>query len=1096
MAASLLDTPRHESSPVSGPFPDTLAESFQDLQSMAEEAAGFGVWSMDVADGTTKLSPGAAALHGLERRTTIRPTDDLVANFHPGDIPRVEEAIASALATGEGFEAEFRLAKNGGFLWVRGRARVDLSLGKRGRMIGTIIDITQEKQIRDKLERANERLRQAEQATKFGLWAWVPETDLFWLSEGAALLGGLGSESIQVTAAQLYETVYPEDRGPAMAARKNAYARGGGYEYEFRRRMPDGSTRWFCSRGHVELSDGKPNSVLGIVMDITNERTAAAGLREAAERMAIAERAASFGVWEMDLETGIVRGSEQWAKMERVSDASVGTHVDEVRKVVHPDDLHLLVEGVEHTFATGEPYLVEFRVVPEPGVVRWRRSSARARNEDGKPRWLTGASTDITREKEMLAELEETAQRIRMAEEIAGFGIWETDLVANRITISPGLRKLSFLPDNAPLEYTMQEFSRLIQSVPFRATKKATEQCLIDGQPFNIEVEWKLPAGGTRWHNIQGRPQFRDGKPWRLVGATTDVTEWKRLRVSLEEACVKAEAAAQAKSDFLANMSHEIRTPMNGVIGMAGLLLDTALNREQRDYVETVRNSGEALLTIINDILDFSKIEAGKLVIDNHPFDLHRVLEEVIEMLGPKANEKNLDLVIEYPADAPRRFVGDADRVRQVLVNLAGNAVKFTHHGQVVVRVASPIAQPSGTQTHGVQIWVSDTGIGIAPDKVSQLFEKFTQADNSTTRRYGGTGLGLSISKSLVELLGGSIHIESQEGVGSTFSFDLPLACDASAELAPVLPAELRGLRVLIVDDNEVNRRVVHEQIAVWGMRGGSYASAGEALAGVIAAHLQGDPYQLVIADYQMPDVDGVMLARHLQATVDPPGYILLSSVGHWKERGPVPEGLIDACLLKPARQSKLRDTLSTVWAKRMERKTADAARNPPPNQRNIASIDALRHAAASAGAQLNSAGRILVVEDNMVNQKVAVLQLKKLNILADVVGNGREALEQVTSAPYDLILMDCAMPEMNGYEAAAAIRRLPGQVAQIPIIALTADAVGNAKERCLAAGMNDYLAKPTRFDELAAIVKKWLPPSAATDGRSPSVQSEVSALK
>src|SRR5439155_23131573 len=377
------------------------------------------------------------------------------------------------------------------------------------------------------------------------------------------------------------------------------------------------------------------------------------------------------------------------------------------------------------------------------------------------------------------------------------------------------------------------------------------------------------------------------------------------LAVRLRAAQRQEEAASRAKTDFLANMSHEIRTRMNGVIGMTGLLLDTELTAEQRDYANTVRSSGEALLKVINDILDFSKIEARKLAIESLPSDLRLVIEEVAEMLASKADEKGLDLILQYLPSVPSRFVGDAGRIRQVVTNLVGNAVKFTQTGHVLMAVYHDWQDK---QKALMRVSVTDTGIGVPPDKVELLFQKFTQADSSTTRKYGGTGLGLAISKQLIELIGGSVGLKSVVGEGSTFWFTLPLVFDAQPGLAPVPIAELKGLRVLIVDDNEVNRRVVHEQISSLGMRNGSYASGEHALDAIRAARKSGDPYQIVIADFRMPGLDGAALAAAIKADpdIEDTVVVILTSVGYWKELRSLESASIDAWLVKPVRQSHL----------------------------------------------------------------------------------------------------------------------------------------------------------------------------------------------
>jgi PAS domain S-box-containing protein len=822
---------------------------------------------------------------------------------------------------------------------------------------------------------------------------------------------------------------------------------------------PDGLTReWLVMKFRIGITDGC-KMLGGVAIDVGEQRCAERALKESERHFRELFDEAPIAYHELDLEGRITRvnatelnmlGFKEEEMIGRpvtdfiIADASSAP----IAQSLTGDSRH---ESSERYFRRKDgrrvPVLMRQRPITDAvGVVCGMRATLQ----------------DISALKRKEQELRDAEEKYRSIFENAIEGIFQTTPDGSYMSVNPALAEICGYESVDQLMRTITHIAKQLYVRPGRRAEfiSAMQE---KGSVRDFESQIYRRDGSIIWISERARAvRDQDGKMLYYEGTVEDVTARREAEEAVKRARDVALESARLKSEFLANMSHEIRTPMNGIIGMTGLLLDTEMTPKQRDFTQTIAGSADALLTIINDILDFSKIEAGMLVFEEIDFQLGGVVEGSVELLAARASSKNIELASLVYQDVPTGLRGDPGRVRQVLTNLVGNAVKFTEKGEVVVRASCE----EKTDTHVmIRFSVSDTGIGISPEGQARLFQAFVQADGSTTRRFGGTGLGLAICKQLVNRMGGEIGVTSEYGKGSTFWFTARFALQAGGGMATPRPANLRSVQVLTVDDNATNRAILHHLVTTWGMREQQASTGAEALAILHAAAGRGRMFDLAILDMQMPGMDGLELARAIKKD---PRYasvrlVMLTSVDRQQDPEELRETGVDAYLTKPIKQAQLFECLSMVMSTDVETREIKSG------------LVALPPQPASPPVPPAANLRILIAEDNPVNQKVALFQLQKLGYVADLVENGRLALESAVRTNYDLIFMDCQMPERDGYEATHDLRAIEGDERHTWIVAMTANSLEGDRERCLKAGMDDYVSKPVKPEHLQAAINRYL---------------------
>ncbi len=868
--------------------------------------------------------------------------------------------------------------------------------------------------------------------------------------------------------------VHPDDLDKTRRALEEAVRDGRSTELLCRVDYPEGCIRWIETRAMVATMLDGTMVWNGYWQDVTTRENALSAMKAAMIEQAAIFESAGLGI-AVIRELKFVRCNVRFAELlgHAAAEALEGQALRTI--YAHETDYHRIGADAYRVIAEGGTFQDECELRRQDGTVFWCRGSGRIIDAADPTRGSVWVFEDITERRNWEQRLSEAEERLRALTNAIPVAVFELNAEDNWFWfsfMSPQVKEVVGIA----AEELLADSDRLFGAV-HELDRDGLIKDIREGIEWNMRfsVRFRLSAAEeTRWVQMEALPIAGNAQGSVWAGFLQDVTTAKQAEAALTRAKEMAEDATRMKSDFLANMSHEIRTPMNAIIGMSHLALKTELTPRQRDYVKKIQGAGQHLLGIINDILDFSKIEAGKLAVERVDFDLEKLLDNLANLLTDKVGDKGLELVFDIAPDVPRNLLGDSLRLGQILINYANNAVKFTEQGEIdiVARV-----QERDVDEVLLHFAVRDTGIGLSTEQAGRLFQSFQQADASTTRKYGGTGLGLAISRKLAELMGGAVGVDSELGRGSTFWFTARLGIGTVKERLLLPDPDLRGCRVLVVDDNDNARAVLDDMLTAMRFTVGSVASGSAALEEVARAAASGAAFRIVFLDWRMPLMDGFETAQRIHALgLDPaPRLVMVTAHGREEVFQQASESGIEDVLVKPVSPSLLFDTAMRVLG-RAQTQTREMAGAPSLLVEQLAVI---------RGA------RVLLVEDNDLNQQVATELLADAGFVVDVAADGRVAVDQVCAGDYDLVLMDMQMPVMDGVEATREIRAL-GKFAELPIVAMTANAMQQDQERCIAAGMNDFLTKPIEPERLWAALLKWIKPRHALVSAAQPVPASV----
>ena len=1028
---------------------EALRESDERFRAVFENAED----SIFVKDLTLRYT----AVNPAMERFFNRPASELIghtqAELFEKDFEKHNQAIDSRVLAGETVEEDTVIPTHDGYRTFHVvKAPMRDHAGKIIGLCGIARDDTDRKRAEMALQRSEAELKKALRAAQMGVWTWTQATGAITWDENFYRIAGRDPKLPPPNFRELSQFYTPESWARLMPMVENSLATGTPFELDLEVVRPDGSTRW--TNAHCDLLRDDGGQVIGLsgtAQDITGRKRAEQALAESEKRYRHLFERNLAGVFRVAPDGRYLDCNETCARILGYESREEMLQHRAADIFFDPADMQAAVSRILQ-----EKSLTNFELRlkrKDGGSAYVLENVSLVENECGELYVLEGTFIDITKRKLAEEALRANEARFRSLVENSADIIFLLDGRGAFLYTGPSTpRILGYSAD----ELTGRNVFDLLHPDHIEATRRIIEGAVENpGVARGGEFLYLHKSGVWRWYEFTCQSLLNEQGVATVVVNARDITDRKRTAEELEEAKNSAEAASRAKSEFLANMSHEIRTPMNGIIGMTELALDTDLAPEQRGYLEIVKSSGESLLTVINDILDFSKVEAGRLELESVEFNLRDHLEPGMKTLAVRAFERGLELNYSVQPDVPEVLIGDSGRLSQILNNLVGNAVKFTERGEVFVEVA----RESESDGHVcLRLSVRDTGVGIPVEKQARIFDAFTQADSSTTRRYGGTGLGLTISRRLVEAMGGRIWLESAPGAGSTFHFTAVFGV-GSAPLHPQPePPDLSGMLVLVVDDNATNRRILEAQLSAWHMQPILAAGARHALDLLTDAAGAGHPFPLALVDAQMPETDGFALIAEIRRNPKFGGMaiLLLTSTATKGDTARCRDLHVAAQLVKPVGRSELRSAIVQALGTGGRR---------PPQPRSSPS-------AAKRYPRLH----ILLAEDNPVNRTLAVRLLEKRGHTVVTAANGRDALKEVERGTFDLVLIDVQMPEMDGFEATAALRNQEKTTGgHLPVIAMTAYAMQGDRERCLAAGMDGYVSKPINADDLFLTVERVL---------------------